>query len=625
MSHADNPLVAAIELLATTRLARIRRDAEAVPPGAEHGRHDPFASARQAAIEWLLTGKVLLDDDSERFLRRGDTADWVQRTDRALAALRDRGPEAWIDAYEALTALRPHIDGGRVRLEADRRGRKRRGSWYTPPAIVEAVLDRALEPALARCTRIEQVRRLRIVDPAAGPGRFLVGAARRIAARLVALGAVEPHARNLAARCIWGADIDGVALRLARGILEDFAGGRVEPLAERLMVGDALGCPAGVTNPALLHPRDVVPWPYLGRFDVVIGNPPYRAGRLAGLDRMRALFPSAEYQLDPYLLFLEQASHIADGRMALVVPTTWMSNHRCRHLRRLLLENHCLESVVEVPVEAFDAAVETAVPIFSIGRGPTVEPVPVLDLVGERVATVHPDPDDLEAPLPLTRTARARGLLVASRGWPMTLGRVCEINRGINPYHHTTHSKAQIAARVHHSGHRVDDGWSPELRGRDLPGAYRLDWKGDHWIHYGPWLKEPRAARFFEGPRILVRKILGETLHGVYVDRPFYCDQSVYIARIRDGCPYPAHALLACVNSRLIATLIRSRHQTHRTHFPQLKVGELRDMPLPPAPADDPRWAALGELAERMQASPDDALGARIEAMVAALYDVRPA
>ena len=351
--------------------------------------------------------------------------------------------------------------------------------------------------------------------------------------------------------------------------------------------------------------------------------------RAAGFDpaRYAAVIPTAEYQLDPFALFLDRAARLARRRMALLVPTTWMSNHRMRKLRAWLMTAHRLESVIEVPVETFDAAVETAVPVFAVGEGPSVEPVPVCGLDGDRVGTVHPEAHDPQAPLPLTRSRRAAALLTASRRWTITLGDVAEINRGINPYHHSTHSKAQIAARVHHADRRVADDWSPELRGRHLTAPYRRAPGGDHWIHYGPWLKEPRAPRFFRGPRILVRKILGETLHAVYVDEHIYCDQSVYIARIRPDCPYPAHGLLACVNSRLIATLVRTRHQTHKTHFPQLKVGELRHLPLPPVPPDDPRWLELAAQGRAMQAAAthgavDPAQRARIEAAVDALYGV---
>ncbi len=588
--RSANPLVAAIEAIADAAPAAPRGD-------------DAFGPIRVAAVRWLLSG-----------VAPSDLAPLP-----ALDGLRAAGPDAWCTAYEALTGHIPVVDDGRVRLEPDRQARKRRGSWYTPSAVVDAVLDHALDPILTRETDPARVATLRIVDPAAGAGRFLLGAARRVSQRLIALGLTPPAARRTALGCVHGADLDPGALALARGILEDFAG--PDPtLASRLMCGDALACSPDLTTPAVLP--GTVPWAYIERFDVVVGNPPFRAGRLAGLDRadVQRLFPTAEYQVDPYVLFLEQAARLARDRMALLVPTTWMSNHRGRKLRRYLLGEHRLRAVVEVPIETFDAAVETAVPIFEVGQGPTAHPVPLLDLAGEPIGSLHPDPERLDAPLPLTRSPRAAALLAASRRWTTTLGDVSEINRGINPYHHTTHTRAQIKARVHHADHQVAADWSPELRGRDLPGPYRLDWKGTHWIHYGPWLKEPRAPRFFEGPRLLVRKILGETLHGVYVEHAAYCDQSVYIARVAPDCPYPAHALLACVNSRLIAALIRTRHQTHQAHFPQLKVGELRGLPLPPAPPEDPRWAALAEQAAKMQADPDDALREAIEATVADLY-----
>lgn len=546
---------------------------------------------------------------------------------RALRPLAARGPEAWIAAYEALSAARPVVRDGRLQLERSRQARRRRGGWYTPPAVVEAALDHALDPLLAAADTADALLALRICDPACGAGRFLLGAARRLAHRLCALTG-EPPAEALprvVARCLHGADLDRGALALARLALEHAAGRPVPSLAAHLIAGDALAGPVGDLRPPAPAP-DAIDWCHHAPdgFDLVVGNPPYRAGRLAALDpaRLRPVVPTAEYQLDPYALFLDRAARLARRRMALLVPTTWMSNHRARALRSWLLGCHRLDALIELPPDAFDATVETAIPVFAVGAGPTAGAVPVLDLRGAPIGAAHADPDRPEAPLPLTRDRRAAAILRAARRWTRTLGDVAEVTRGINPYHRLTHRPEEIAARVHHADHPVTPEWSPELRGRDLPAPYRLDWKGDHWIHYGPWLKEPRAPRFFEGPRLLVRKILGETLCAVYVEHPAYCDQSVYIARLAADCPYPPHALLACVNSRPIAALLRARHQTHRAAFPQLKVGDLRALPLPPAPPGDPRWQPLAAAAEAMQRSPDATLRDAIEARVAALYGI---
>jgi hypothetical protein len=245
------------------------------------------------------------------------------------------------------------------------------------------------------------------------------------------------------------------------------------------------------------------------------------------------------------------------------------------------------------------------------------------------------DRDRPEAPLAHARTLAAADLLDRARAWAATLGDVAEVTRGINPYHRCMHTPAEIRARVHHAG-GPGEGLSPELCGRDL-GPYRLWWRGTRYVRYGPWLKEPRHPRFFDGPRLLVRKVLGETLCAAYAEASLYCDQSVYVARLREGQPWPPGALLAFVNSRVVAALVRGRCQEDDRLFPQIKVAELRAVPLPPVAPDAPAVAALAARALRLQALeggvPRGAAGGphggeaaalreAIEADVAALYGV---
>lgn len=541
--------------------------------------------------------------------------------DRALTdpAFRALGPAGWTAAYERLIAHRPALTPRGLTLTPDRQARKRRGGWYTPPAVVDALLDHALPPLLTR-----DPATLRICDPACGAGPFLLAAARRLTAALTARGRAPADARHhVVTRCLYGADLDPGAVHLARRVLEDYAGAPIPALTHHLATGDALlgptpGRPVPPDAPPPRHPP--VDWPALAPdgFDLVVGNPPYRAGRLADLDaaRLRLTCPTAEYQLDPFALFLDRGARLTrpGGRLALLVPRTWMSNHRAARLRRWLLTTHRLDALVEVPPDAFDAVVATAIPVFTIDRGPSPAAVPVTP-----AGTLSLPRDG--APLPLARTPRAAAILAASTRWTTPLGAIADVTRGINPYHHTTHPPDQIRDRVHHAD-APRPGWSPELRGRDLPAAYRLT-APTRWIHYGPWLKEPRHPRYFRGPRLVVRKILGDTLCAAYLDRPLYCDQSVYIVKLHPEQPYPPYGILASVASRLIATLLRTRHQCDDDAFPQLKVGDLRGLPLPPVPPDDPRWQALARAAEAMQARGGDSVEGRahLEATLEAMYD----
>jgi SAM-dependent methyltransferase len=511
--------------------------------------------------------------------------------------------DAPLDAWDALAgpAARAAADPGLLGDAYAAHGDDRRsaGRFYTPASIVELALADHVAPGR------------RILDPACGGGRFLLGALD---------GGAAPDDLH-------GIDADARAIAVCRAALY-LATGRP---ALGVRAGDPLLGLAARRAGSLLPPPGALD-PGEAAFDLVVGNPPYRAGRLAALGAdLRRAFAVAEYQLDPYPLFLELALDAVrpGGVVAMIVPNAWMNVLRGGRLRRLLVGENGLERVVELPADAFGAGVETVVVHVRRG-GTTPSTVPT-----ER-GVLAVDPARPEAPLALARTPAAAALLHASATWSATLGDVAEVTRGINPYHRCMHTPEEIRARVHHADRPLDATFAPELCGRDL-GPYRLWWSGARYVRYGPWLKEPRHPRFFEGPRLLVRKILGETLCAAYCDAPFYCDQSVYVARLRPGQPWPPGALLAFANSRLIADLVRARHQEDDVLFPQIKVAALRALPLPPVDPTSAAVADVAALALRLQglesdrarpknagkAPPaDPALRAAVEAAVCALYGV---
>lgn len=513
--------------------------------------------------------------------------------------------DALANACAELRAFELVGDPPRLRAGA---GRKAAGLWYTPPAAVTAALD-----AVGGGT---------LCDPACGAGHFLVAAASRRRA------AGEPPAAIAAA--LYGLDLDPVAVALARSRLWAALGAdpALRPvIADHIRVGDALLGPAPGQQPGADGFDWAAAWPASARpgFDAIAGNPPYRAGRHAELPRaaLLARVPTAEYQLDPYLLFLDRALRLLrpGGRAALVMPATWLSNHRAGALRAFALGANRLERLAELPADAFDAGVEATLAVLSRG-GSTPAEVPVVDLAGRPTGQLLLNINDFAAPAALARRPEAAAILRRSAAWTRPLGAVAEVARGVNPYHRSTHRPDQIAARVHHAASPQGPDWRPELRGRHL-APWHLTWAEDAFIHYGPWLKEPRDPRLFRGPRVLVRKIVGATLHAAVTDAPFVCDQSVYIVKPAPGVdPY---TLLGCLHSRLMAELLRTRHVVHGALFPQLKVGELRAAPLPPVALDDPRAVEVGRLARiaqvRATAGEDVApLADQIEALVEALY-----
>lgn len=157
--------------------------------------------------------------------------------DRVLLRVdfRNLGSEELGSVYESLLELHPEIelDSQDFHLDvAAGHERKTTGSYYTPTPLIESLLDTALDPVVEQALggrRGEDAERalldLKVVDPAAGSGHFLVAAGRRLARRLAALRTGEdepaPEAtrdafRDVVGHCLFGVDVNPMALELCK-------------------------------------------------------------------------------------------------------------------------------------------------------------------------------------------------------------------------------------------------------------------------------------------------------------------------------------------------------------------------------------------------------------------------
>ncbi|MFI1710932.1 Eco57I restriction-modification methylase domain-containing protein [Streptomyces griseoruber] len=159
---------------------------------------------------------------------------------------RHMGAEELGSVYEALLELVPKHSASERKFElVDRAGndRKKTGSYYTPTALTEALLDSTLTPVIDEAVRrgerraqneghsdpadtiVGELLSLTVCDPACGSGHFLVAAARRIAKRIASVRERNPeptveavrHAlHEVVARCVYGVDLNPMAVELAK-------------------------------------------------------------------------------------------------------------------------------------------------------------------------------------------------------------------------------------------------------------------------------------------------------------------------------------------------------------------------------------------------------------------------
>jgi hypothetical protein len=159
---------------------------------------------------------------------------------RSAIDYRNMGPEELGSVYESLLELVPQLDlparafgfaGITDAGSTSGNARKTTGSYYTPDSLVQELIKSALDPVIAAKLAAQPDRpiaallSITVCDPSCGSGHFLLAAARRLAEKLAELrapdGAVRPddyrHAlREVASRCLFGVDINPMAVELCR-------------------------------------------------------------------------------------------------------------------------------------------------------------------------------------------------------------------------------------------------------------------------------------------------------------------------------------------------------------------------------------------------------------------------
>jgi hypothetical protein len=203
-------------------------------------RVTPFNGRLFAPAGTPLAERLDLDDEAaRRALLALTTRPSADGGARERIAYRDLGVEQLGTVYETLLDYEPKIErvarptrpSARlvVSLERGSGVRKATGTFYTPATIADYLVRRTLGP-LVHDAPPQRILSLRIVDPAMGSGAFLVAACRYLAGAyensLVRFGGchasdIGEHERAairrmIAERCLYGVDVNPMAVQLAR-------------------------------------------------------------------------------------------------------------------------------------------------------------------------------------------------------------------------------------------------------------------------------------------------------------------------------------------------------------------------------------------------------------------------
>ena len=216
-----------------------------------------------------------------------------------------------------------------------------RGAIYTKREVVEFMLD------LAGYEQDKPLQRMRLLEPSFGGGEFLLAAVKRLISAFKASGGVADLAH-----CIRGVELYRSTFETTKRKLTALLSEHGFDEAERTRLVSAWL----ISGDFLLHPIS-------GRFDFVVGNPPYVRQELipsALLTQYRKLYSTLYDRADLYVPFIERSlALLADGgQLAFICADRWTKNKYGGPLRAMVSKGFHLRAYVDmVGTPAFDSDV----------------------------------------------------------------------------------------------------------------------------------------------------------------------------------------------------------------------------------------------------------------------------
>lgn len=530
--------------------------------------------------------------------------------------------------------------------------RKAGGVYYTPSYIVDFMVSRTLSPLLKGNTP-RQLTKLRVLDPACGSGSFLISAYQHLLnwyvefyanndperwrkgsqAKLVqtrtGLRLTLSERRRILLTHIFGVDIDDQAvdvtkLSLLLKVLEGETEQTIQPflsvfqeralpdLETNIKCGNSLIAPDFYNEKQLalddieLEKINVFDWlgksgfqhiMQDGKFDVVIGNPPYIFVR-DNLTKSETNYFTQRYRLawdkhNTYLLFMELLLELVSekGASAYIVPNSWLTIESGKLLRGAYLDR--LTALADLNYPVFNNVAMEPCIFFATGRS-VKGPVEVLRASSRsEFTTAVGSSIDRERwrgnadRITISQSESVAAVLATLRSNAGQIGDRFDVRTGMQAYEKgkgtPPQTQADVDDHVFDRDRKTDAQTHPYLQGKDVD-RFGLTWSG-MWMRYGPWLSQPRDLEMFTRPRVLLREITAKppnSLLSCFTDETYLSNKSVLTILHENDDSAELKALAAVLNSKLMTFFYKGYGvKGERKLFPKVVIRNLREFPYP--------------------------------------------
>jgi len=329
----------------------------------------------------------------------------------------------------------------------------------------------------------------------------------------------------------------------------------------------------------------------------VIGNPPYIFSRNQSFsDDMKKYYLStykvSEYQANTYTFFIELAYKLMrkGGTFSFIIPNNFLTIQTNSKIREFITKETSDVILINSLDKIFsDASVDNCIIFFKKNKPNWIQ---VSELKNNEFNTLDTVKSDFFGKNPIFSLSMVKYNNVINSFWKVNnfpkLDRIeiATVKSGVVAYE-TGKGKPKMSAqdkknRIYHSNIQISQEYRKYLDGENV-SRYSLTWNSKY-IKYGENLAAMRNPKLFEKPRILVRQIPSYdtyAIEAVYTDEDFINDRNSMI--ITDIIVDPMY-LLGIINSKILTIwFIMKFDKFQRRIFPQFKVNELGDFPIPNA------------------------------------------
>ncbi len=334
-------------------------------------------------------------------------------------------------------------------------------------------------------------------------------------------------------------------------------------------------------------------------FDIVIANPPYifaRNSEMKGLtDEDKKYYYThyqlAEYQVNLYPLFIEKGTQILkpNGCLCFITPNNWLTINTNKSMRKFVLAKSDI-TVVNFYSRVFESSeVDSSIIVYRNAtdnrRLALYEYRDNFQFITESDCDFFLSQRDHIINIEAFKDTGVTGLLGKINTQSIRLTQVADVKAGLVAYEigkgSPPQTKVMKEKRVYHSISKINGKYIKYLDGKDVC-RYELDWSGE-FLKYGNNLAAPRKDfRLYSTKRILVRQIPAKPpycIHACLVEETLLNDRnSMNVINFRES----PECILGILNSRLTSFwFVHTYGKMQRNTFPQFKVNELANFPLP--------------------------------------------